>query len=507
MGRDLENIYWWSNYNLGNYVLNSSDINQLSGLYRLDLPPTFDFRTQEHADSKVFLVPTSVIGSTGSETITLSQATSNSLEEFWYGVPSRITATSESYTYSSVVPNTLISSLSSVVPTSPPVHGKLWVTLSNNGSSLKNYKGKTVRSSVSITGRDIHGNELTEKIYFAFNGTSQTKFAWSEVTSVTTEYIDTTASLRIDWLSLGQTEYVDFYGLHVSNDREKIRFWSLGSQSYGSTLQHKVFSADDLTLIQEGDDSKHAVYEIELLNSAGTNIDGVAMCPWPKRRWVIVADGSALHFFTPDIQAESLDSIAEATQEAVVQIELQEEWTLKNQVVTLDYNMKRPFVRVLRTRWSVKKPNGSLVGIDQSGSEIAYSSSGWIDHPEGTTFNKVGFQGDYIDYTITDRGRYVFYLESIIADVLSSEATMNPTTHVDVRVLHSAYDTAEVSITLPSSVGFITNIAFDSYNRPWVFNSTGTVYRLDFHHDVYLVDFLNKSIIVREEYTNLEVDA
>jgi hypothetical protein len=508
LGQDIEDSYWWTNYNLGNALINTSDINQLGGLYRLELPVNFDWRTQQHTDSVVYLVPTSVRGNTSSGWIRLYQSTNNSLEEFWYGTPTRITIAGESYNYSPVLSSTIVSSLSSSSLVSPSIPTKLWITLSNNGSSIKNYKGKVAKSSVEITGRNIHGSESTEVLYFGFNGTVQTKTAWSEISSVVTNYIDETAFIRIDWLNVGQTDYIDFYGLNVSKEREKLRFFTLGTQSYGSTLEHKVFSADDLILVQDGEDTRHAEYEVELLNTGGSNINGLSIIPWPKRRWIIISDGVYLHFFIPNLRSETLDSIADATTEAVVQIELDREWSYRGETVTLDYNMKRPFMRVLRTRWSVEKPDGTRVGISQSGSEISYSySSNWTDHLEGTTFNKVGFQGDYIEYTLNSRGRYVFYLESMVTDLLSTEGQSRPLEHTDVRVVHSAYDTAQASVTLPTSVGIGSTITFDAYDRPWVINNLGVAYLLNFHYDKYLADFNGKALIVRENYTDLEVEA
>lgn len=507
MGRDFEEGYWWENYNLGNIILNTSDINQIQSLYRLDLPSNFDFRTEDHADGRIYITPTSVRGMVDGSWVVVSQANDNSLEEFWYGVPNRVTSTGESYSYFPVLTNTQVSELGNASTVNPSVPGRLWISLSNNGASLKNYKGGTVRSSVKLVGRDIHAKEVSEKIYFAFNGTIQTKIAWSEVQSVLTEYIDNSASVRIDWLNIAQNEILDPNGLHVTRDREKLRFWNLSSQSYGSTLQHMVFSADNLVLVEEGEDSKHAEYEVELLDSGGANIDGLSMCAWPKRRWLIVTDGSSLHFYIPDLRMEPVDLLAEATLESVVQVRLDKEWSYKGDTITLDFNMKRPFVRVLRTRWSVVKPDGTLVGIAPDGGEIAYGSSGWVNHPQGTTFKRTGFQGEYINYEITDNGRYVFYLESIITDILTTEGQMRPTTHVDVRVLHSAYDTAEASLSLPISVGTASVVGFDSWMRPWVIDSNGTAHLLQFHHDVYLADFTNKALLVREDYTDLEVEA
>jgi len=507
MGRDLEEVYWWANYNLGNYLLNSSDLQQLEGLSRLSLPITFEWRTYQYPDSVVYLAPTSIRGQLDGTWITLNQAQANSLEEFWYGIPTRIELSEDSFSYYPVLSSTLVADLSSGILVSPAQPGKLWITLSDNGNATKSYMGTKVKASVTLTGRDIHLREATEKVYFGFNGTVQTRLAWSEIYSIETSYIDSTASLRIDWLSVGQTEYLDFFGLNVCADREKFRFWYLDSRSFGSSLKQLVFSADDLTLVEEGHDYKHAIYETQLLDSAGSNINGVSLSPWPRRKFVIVTDGSYLHFYVPSPRVENMENISKATTEAVIQLELEKEYVTQGDTILIDYNMKRPFFRVLRTRLSVQKPDGTRVCITANGSEIPFSSSGWVEHLEGSIFRKLGYQENGISYTISDKGAYTFFLESIIADTLTTESQSRPIFHTDVRILSSSYDNALASLLLPVSVGTVNSIAFDSYQQPWVINGNGVAYKLEFHYDLYLADFQNKLLIFRESYSNIEVDA
>jgi len=200
-----------------------------------------------------------------------------------------------------------------------------------------------------------------------------------------------------------------------------------------------------------------------------------------------------------------MEPLADRTLEVALQIEILKEFYVQGDVVTLDYNLKRPFIRVLKSRWSVEKPDGTRVGISEDGSEIAFSSSGWMQHEHGTTFKKMGFQGNYIDYTLASKGRYVFYLDSMITDITTT--TMDPTTHTDVRIVHSLQDTAQVSMALPVSVGTVNAVAFDAFGRPWVVGESGTATRLNFHYDTYLTDFTNKGILLREDYENVEVEA
>jgi len=507
VAQELEDLYWWENYSLGNYLLNTSDSDPIGDHYKLSLPPTFDWRTREDADAVVYLAPTSVRGRlSGGTWVTLSQATRNSLEEFWFGAPDRITSSGETFTYQPVLSTTQISNLSTATLAAPAVPGKLFVTLSNNGSSMKNYRGIVNRSSILLQGVDIHGKTAKERIYFAFNGTRATKLAWSQIDSVSTDYVDDVAFLKVDWLTVGQADYMDPMGLHISKTREKFRFLSLGTQTFGSTLKQSTFAAIDLITVQEGDDSKEAVYEMELLDSAGSNISATSMCLWPHRKWVVVSSPTKLHFYIPEVELPDRSLLAERDTEVVLQIEPDREWSFNGDTVTFNYLMTRPFIRVLRTRWSVLKPSGSRVGLDPTGSEIAYSASGWVTNPLGTNFNRTGYGGTPFEYTLNETGTYVFYLESMIADSLN-KSTENVVEQTDVMVIQSTSATAESSITLPVATGTTSFVGFDSWARPWVVSSTGVATRLSFHYDKYLADFNNKSIMVREDYDYVEVKA
>ena len=109
LGREIEQVYWWLTYDFNNYLLNTSDPFQMEQLYQLPLPSTFDFDTTDVADKRIYYAPDSVVGtlSNGSE-VTLTQSENNGVEDFWYGVPTRMTAAGESYTYASTIPSPVV---------------------------------------------------------------------------------------------------------------------------------------------------------------------------------------------------------------------------------------------------------------------------------------------------------------------------------------------------------------------------------------------------------------
>lgn len=505
-GRELENFYFWANHSLENSILNTSDLDQIGGLYKLSLPSNLEWRTRHDGDDVVYLSPTSVKGVLDAVDITLTQAEDNTLEEFWYGLPTRITATEDSCTYLPIISSVSITELSDTAPRRVQYPGKLYISISNNGSFLKNYGGVSVRAVVKLEGRDVYGKDLKERLFFAYNGTVATKFCWSEIDTVETEYIDDTAYIRIDWLPVGTSDLLDPYGLSVSTDREKFRFFALGESDDGySTLQLKNFAAPDFRSVQDGSDVKDVAYETLLLDSGSTEVEGVSLAVWPHRRWVVVSDDSKLHFYVPAVSSPDTSPLVSRTSEAILQIETDKEWYCPDDTITLDYRITRPFWQVLRTRWSVEKPDGTRKGISSTGAEVTYSNSCWVENTSALKLNKVGFQGDTIDYTPTDSGRYVLYLESTIKNALDGPDT-DAFLQVDVKVISVGTETALASIDLPISVGVSASCVFDSYGQPWCINDVGVATRIEFHYDKYLVDYENRAIYTRENYENVEVE-
>lgn len=507
MCREIEDLYWWEQYNFGNFILNSSDNFQVESLRELSLPSGFIFDYRDDTDGRVYIAPESVVGQlSGGTWVSLTQADNNGLEELWYGVPTRITAAGESYSYNAVISSTRVSNISSMSPGRINVPGKLWLTLSENSSCLHNYRGNVVRSHVVLTGRDIHGLPAEERIFFAFNGTVQTLKAWSEIDSIQTRYIDDDAVLHVSWLPIGSSDYIDYFGLSISDRVEKFRFFGRSDKSYGTALVHKTFGADSFLDVEEGYDEKDDVYEIELLDSSESNVSLNWLTTWPKRRWVVGTTSSTVHFYSPDVQTGDRSLLADRDAEVIVQIYSEKEYYGKGDTIELVADTKRPNWVVLRSRWSVVKPNGTRVGINGAGSEVTYGESGWEENTRGTLFNRIGLDRNYIEYTLSQSGTYAFYLETTMKENVQEQGA-RVFEQTDVKIIRVPSETALASLSLPTSVGEVSYISFDSYGRPWVINETAVAHRLDFHYDRYIVDFTEKKIYVREDYDIVKVDS
>lgn len=503
---EMEDLYFWEFYNLGNYLLNTTDMHEIENMKALYLPPTFEFQSRGDIHSQTYIAPSSVRGLLDSGTwIDVSPATNNKLEELWYGVPNRITAEGTSTTYHSVLPPTEVELLSTVVPTAPFIPSKLWVSLFGMTSSVKIYHGTTQRSRVEIRGYDAHDKLVTEKLIFPFDGTIQTRTTFAEVTSISTEYVDSSAFVQVEWLNNSSLNPLDSQGVHISPDGESVRFFGLSSNSAGSTLQHLVFTSPDFLSIEEGDNDKQSVHEIELLDASESNIDALGMSLWPKRRWMVITDGTTAHFFVPNPRIDNTSPLLSRSNEPILQIYAEKEFYCRDESIELDYNLTRPFFRILKTRWSVLKPSGERVGLDSDGAEIPYDNFAWVENPPGYRFMKLGLAREPVPYTLTQRGQYVFYLEALIADDLNK--TPRYAEQVDVRVVFASYDIAAASVSLPISVGTAALVCFDAYARPWVINDLGEAHLLTFHHDQYVTDFQSKVLYLRENYSKVEVKA
>ena len=506
-GLELEELYWQTNYDLYNYILLTSDLNQLCNMEKLQLPSSFEWRTVNHADQKVFLEPTDITATTSSgETLTLEQAQNNSVEDLWFGAPTRVTSTDDYYpSYEIPFGPTQVQNLSTATAYSLPFETRLFVTVIGNSSFARVYSGHSYFSNVEIRGSDAHGNKIEEKIYFTWNGTRQTKNSWSEIDSVLGFFLDDECYIRIDWLPIAINDFQDLSGLHVTDKREKLRFFSFTNQSFGAALEHKTFGAIDLSLVEEGDDEKEVVQSIELLDEDGNNYDARSLTTFPKRKWLVLNDGSNIHFHLPNVVIPDLTETADRSAEPIAQIYVEDNCFARGDTIYFDLKTSRPFWRVIRHRWSLLKPDGSKVGLNESGDEITYSSSGWILNRDGMRFNTVGLSNVAIPYTFSTSGKYVLYLESTIRNITEEAST--PINHTDVLVINIPVDTAEVSIALPPGLGVCAYFTFDSFGRPWCVSISGETRRVELNFDKYVVDYFLNTIYFREDYETVEVTA
>lgn len=502
--KELEDGYWQVNYNLNNRFLLSCDLQEIENLNRLVLPNTFEFEKNERPTGTIYKEPTSVIATlSDSSTVNVSLAVDNSLREFWYGSPTRASV-AESLTYQPILPETTASGLSSVVPGAISNPGKLWLTLSGNSSMIQRYKGQINRAAVVLEGYDVFGKELKEKVIFTYNGKFKTQYEWEEITGIRTEYIDDSATIRIDWLPIGSSDHIDTNGLNIDRHGEKFRFFSIWEHSFGTALRFMSFYPKDFFTVQQGNDTKDINLEQELLDASGSNINASWLCNWPNRFYTVSTDGSYLHFHYPEPVLPDMTYISDKSPEAVLKLFLEKNSGVKNEIIYVDTNMTRPFWRVLKTRLSVIKPDGTRVGVSPDGSEIAFSDSGWVINNSGAVNRKTGYEQNVVEYTPTETGQYTFYLESMIKNSLQ-KADFEPIIQTDVSIYSTEGNTALSSVELPVSVGVVDYVAFDSYGQPWVINTSGTAYRLNFHYDYYLVNFNNKELIFREEYESVAV--
>jgi len=505
--REMEEVYYWSNYNRGETLLNTIDLQQYQGIHRVVLGPEFRWGTREDADSVVYTEPRLVRARLEGDTwVTLAMAEENGMEEFWFGLPSRITAREEALEHSNILEVTPVADLSTAMISDIQLPGKLWVSLSNNSKSLHYYGTRVARSVVKLYGRDAHGRDLEERVTFVFNGTLMTRHDWSDIDSVATEYIDDQALVSIDWLPTGSFEITDPSGVEIRPaTSERIRFFALGAKTFGSTLQHKYFAAPSLLDVEDGQDEKDIAREMKLLDTDENPINAVWLSSWPKRKWLIAVEPTRLHFFHPEPALSDFSLLVERTPETILQIATDKEEKTEGDYVTIDYHLTRPFWTILRTRWSVIKPDGNRYCLADDGSEIAFGEGGWKDNENHQYFNRTGVQRQEMQYLLDQSGDFVFCLESRIKDAMVSSTDFVDQT--DLRVITAHQNKAIISLDIPPELGTIDGLYFDSYQNPWVSLLGGTFRRISFHYDKYIADYSINSIYVREPYLEVEVEA
>lgn len=503
-GVELQNRYWWENYNWNNTILNTADPIQIENLYQLGLPDSFDWNVSHNIDGQEFQPPSSITGVVDSVTYNISVAENNSLEDLWFGVPTRISLSEDTFIYTPPLGPTEIEDLPTVGLGTIQLPGKLWISISQNSKFTHIYSGQARRSRIILTGLDKYGREIEETIQFGFNGIAQTRHMWSILSYVKAEYIDANAFVRIDCFPISQEHYLDTVGLNTAIDGERPRFFGIGQGADGTCLEHKSFGPVSMLDVADGYDEIEAFYKADLYDSSAQGYAGLSLALWPKRNWIVVSTENTLHFHNPELQTPDYRNLIDAHSEAVVVIYIEKEQGVIGDEIRIRTKMLRPYYRVLRTRISVKKPDKSRVCINEAGTEIPFSDSGWVENLPGSQYNKVGLQEKNIPYTIAASGTYTFYLETIIHDEFA-ESGQGIFLQQDCRTFHCESNIALSSVPLPVGSVLGLTVTFDCYNRPWILGINGEAQRLNFHYDKCVIDYESRVIYFREPYESVQV--
>lgn len=480
-----------------NYYVSTANLDEIDVVFTHQLDNTFTFTVNEDdVTNPVYTSPTVTGGITGSwyktngtpvsSPVSISQATDNDIKSFWYErLPSRVRSTVNTTQTDTILAPTAVSGSPFLSGFSlPHTAGRIWVQISGAGVLTRLAGDVLIRGLVTITGTTRNGTEEEETIVFLYNDIKPTQKEWKQIKELRVfDVSPDSATVALYSARFNMGPHLDAYNLSHGLSGNKIdTFW--GKSDDDLALELVRYTTDDPRNLLLGRTQKEAVRAFDLQDTSGvaTGIIDVAVQPFSHNIWTL--HGNFIRVYTDEQPYPNMKNASLKEYDAIARIEPDYYYRRLNENVELVYRMVRPIKEVFRHRLIQKKPNGTVVTAAWTSGILADGK--YLKAPDTIALDQYG--------------EWLFTLEVEYVD--GSTGYDQRVVTVDVKKAVEQYYVAAIcSPNTPSG------IAFDSDQTLWLKDNTGKKYKLEFAHDVMLVDYDNKLLYFRDNYTSINAVA
>ena len=450
----------------------------------------------------------------------------NNVDDFWNdALPTRITATGRQRYAGSVVDETLLNALEAVTPNSITHPTRLAVIV----SGCADFTDVTRRIPISylvLSGTTERDLEETEVIRIPYNGTFLTNKIWKVLDKV--EYYglqpEDVGTVQVNNFAFNIEREVDKYQLFITPDYEKLLYHKLGTYTFEegdfSTHQHVTMVGSSVGELSAGHDSLEVVREIELLYN-GSNIQLVDIAVQPFTGRIFGLSSQYLYIFDPYTSMPTFKNMQDKDPGSSLVVESDKYDFVRGETASVTVTWRRQLKRILKNRWSVCKPDGTIIYLNILGEEVS-ATAAWQANSLYTELAFGPFETDdgkidkqVINYLLTERGTYQFIVETVFVD---------SSTEKDILPLHVHSKEAVARLILPIQLQDGEGLAFDADQKLWILRAVGGSNPYDvpseygIEYDIYgvameaslatdtaMVDFRNKIVYLHEVYDSVDI--
>jgi hypothetical protein len=477
--------------------LTTRNVDEIDLLYRVALSADTDFSVNNDDPFNPQYVVPAVSGYADGEWYEVDITDSNTIREFWYeAVPNRISLedTVSGMEYE------LISDQASNFPVSGEFShhlggGRIFVETTGGIQYLTMSRQELYRGQIIITGKTRKGTEETETLIFPWDMKQPTTKEWKEIYQVDVHNIEDDVQIDITSADFIKPPYLSHYNLAYSDGRAKIdEFWDINQYDNISALDRVGYVTDDWRQMVLGFSNKETKESWELLDENYVNISGVdlAIQPFTDRAWVVTAENYLYCYDTNEDMVSGVDLLKGRTPGADVQVEAETSYVVLGEDIRITPWHARPIKEIRKYRVWYQTPSGTKYGL-LNGSPVSYSSDFWVT--EVTTLKRT--VETTIALTSTERGEYLFVVE---VEFIDGE------TQTDKRIIPVNYKQPLVQFNLNSIIlDTVRGIDFDSDQQLWI-STDNDCYQINLHTDNMLIDYTNKLLFFRENYSSVVID-
>jgi hypothetical protein len=376
-------------------------------------------------------------------------------------------------------------------------------------------------ASVTIEGVDGNGRYSTERVVIPHNGTHRSLKLWKQITGTRVDSMyPWTANVSVQLQNYqsfgGQQDPVDGY---ISPYHDGPLFYSLLSTNGSSFLGHDSFIVDDFAQMVDGYDFILPRYYMELtdINSQSFTLQDIKIDVANRHLYALDAENSLVLMYDPfghwpDQSAFKTmkDNVSPYPDMVIRELDEDEQILVKDSSLMLEANWRNRYKELLQNRWTIHKPDGTIVGLDENGNEVSPTSNYWIVNEESTDkiTGEFRFKPQQIQYTATGYGDYVAVLETQYVDSERTDLIQEK----DSTIFSVVNRSPMKSLTIPSTDGR-TPIGMDldpNGNIRIAYTNPDNSSLLDeevfgIHYDYFFEEVESKRIYLREKYTKVKI--
>jgi hypothetical protein len=488
-----------------NEFLTTVNLDEIDLAYKVVLPTTFEFELNTSDPTNPVPVAPTVQGllittsPTFSGYVDVALADDNDVRTFWYeSIPNRVTIED-----TAVGDFALLTQSASEFPWSGTLEhhlmddneggGRIWVETTGGVQYVKtNEGGEVTRARVQLKGTTRKGTEEEETIVFPWDEKQPSLKEWKRLSEITVFDMEDDVSVEVRSADFNAGPYWSFYNLRVSDNRSKIdEFWDLDDT--GTELNRVGLITDEWQQALLGFSQKENKSTWELIDSNWYTVTGVDMAvqPFTDRAWVVTNSGLLYLYALEETMASGIDYLEGKSAGALAQIDCETRRVILGEDIVFQPWLIRPIKEVTRFRVWYQDPSGQKYGL-LNGSPVSYTSDFWhVGRQIKRTITE-----DQITINATMRGEYLIVLETEYIDGSDDS---------DRLLVQVQYKQPLVSIDIGQLVDTpVVGIDFDSDQKMWIRTNT-KYYKLELHTDIMLIDYQNKILYFKEDYSDVQV--
>jgi hypothetical protein len=490
-----------------NYFLSTVNLNEIDLIYRYDLGGDFEFASDTTDPAQVIYTPPTTTGTSSgswygtagtvlSNSRNVTIANNNDIENFWYkAVPTRVRIKSTTTASHTVLAATTVGSSPILSGLGlPHLPGKLYIKISGGTRFIRQTNNELVRCLVTIEGTSRKGLDEEETLVFLKDDVLPTSKEWTSLKSVKVYGLEpSSATIAIYSARFNLPPYPDFYNLFHGSSGNKIDTWwnARPSLSGSSVIEVVRESLEDPRAVVLGFSVRNPVRSI-VAGSMADPVQDLAVQPFSSFLWL--CGGQYVAMYNQALSYPNFKGLTKKVYDSEVRIEASSTYQDLDETNDLYFRLVRATKDIAKSRITYSLPDGTSYGI-VNGVQVAPSGNLWVDG----MLDQTNIQQPFSLPAPAQQGAYIITLEVVFTDGTST---------CDQRVVTvdstPALTYFNVSAIIPSGA---TGIDFDSDGQLWVLGGNGTKYQLEFAYDNMLVDYDQKVIYLRDEFTALNVVA